>query len=138
MFGRREQFVFLGEFLPHVPENWQKRVETMLDELKTDGLKVRYLTDYIADAGIPDNLVDDLKKYLEEQGFVVRLNDQYYWHSDHFKEAFKRLKEHTGTQFEIGDAKKALNLSRKYMIPFLERLDALGLTKRVENKRIWQ
>lgn len=138
VFGRREQFVFLGEFLPHVPENWQKRVENMLEELKTDGLKVRYLTDYIAGAGIPDSLVDDLKKYLEEQGFVVRLNDQYYWHSGHFKEAVKRLKEHTGTQFEIGDAKEALNLSRKYMIPFLERLDALGLTKRVENKRIWQ
>ncbi|EIJ81379.1 selenocysteine-specific translation elongation factor [Bacillus methanolicus PB1] len=138
LFGRRGQFVFLGEFVPHIPENWQNRVENMLEELKTDGLKVRYLTDYIAGAGIPDSLAEDLKKHLEEQGFIVPLDDHYYWHSGHFKEAVKRLKEHTGTDFEIGDAKEVLNLSRKYMIPFLERLDALGFTKRVENKRIWQ
>jgi selenocysteine-specific elongation factor len=41
-------------------------------------------------------------------------------------------------EFEVGVAKDVLDLSRKYMIPFLEKLDAMGLTKRVENKRVWQ
>ena len=43
VFGRREQFVFLKEFSPHVPSNWQKRTESMLAVIKNDGMKVRYL-----------------------------------------------------------------------------------------------
>jgi selenocysteine-specific elongation factor len=137
VFGRREQFVFLGKFEPHVPKNWQKRVENMLEELKKDCLKVRYFTDYTESAGIPDSLVGDLKSYLEEQGLIVPLDGEYNWHGGYFNEAVKRLKEQTGTEFEVGDAKQVLDLSRKYLIPFLERLDALELTKRVDNKRIW-
>ncbi|WP_374717624.1 SelB C-terminal domain-containing protein, partial [Neobacillus sp.] len=55
-----------------------------------------------------------------------------------FSQAIATLKSRTGPEFEVGEAKEILQLSRKYMIPFLEKLDAIGLTKRVENKRIWK
>jgi selenocysteine-specific elongation factor len=41
-------------------------------------------------------------------------------------------------EFEIAEAKDILGLSRKLMIPFLEKLDRLDLTIRVENKRVWK
>lgn len=138
IFGRKEQFVSLGEFTPHVPPNWQKRTENMLVVIKKEGLKVRYLQDYFKDAGIPDQLMGDLKRFLEEQGLIVPLDDQYYWHGEVFRDAVDAMQSQTGPEFEVGDAKEVLDLSRKYMIPFLERLDANGLTKRVDNKRIWQ
>jgi len=53
-------------------------------------------------------------------------------------EAVEKLESGTGAEFDVGAAKDVLDLSRKYMIPFLERLDAKGLTKRVENKRVWK
>lgn len=138
VFSRKEQFIFLADFQPHVPKNWEKRTENLLNELKKDGLKVAYLNDYIKNAGIPDTLVVELKRFLEDQGKIVLLDDQYAWHGEHFAEAVQMLRSHTGDEFEVPQAKEAVELSRKYMIPFLERLDALGYTRRIENKRVWK
>jgi selenocysteine-specific elongation factor len=137
-FNRRGQFVSLASFVPHVPKNWAKRTENMLEEMKNDGMKVCYLKDYFSAAGIPENLEGDLKRFLEEQQLIVQLDEQFAYNGDVFKEAVDKLRSQTGAEFEVGDAKEVLDLSRKYMIPFLERLDANGLTKRVENKRMWQ
>ena len=137
VFKRREQFVFLASFVPHVPKNWSRRTENLLEEMKKDGLKVRYLKDYFSAAGIPETLVFDLKKFLEDQALIVPLDEQFAYHGEIFSEAVGKLQSQTGSEFEVGEAKDILDLSRKYMIPFLERLDAKGLTKRVENKRKW-
>jgi selenocysteine-specific elongation factor len=138
VFSRKEQFIFLANFQPHVPKNWEKRTENLLNELKKDGLKVAYLNDYITKAGIPDTLVVELKRFLEDQGKIVLLDNQYAWHGEHFAEAVQKLRSHTGDEFEVPQAKEAVDLSRKYMIPFLERLDSLGYTRRIENKRVWK
>lgn len=137
-FTRKGQFVAAANFVPHVPTNWQKRVENMLHDLKKDGLKVRYFNDYLTSAGIPDALRGDVKKFLEEQREIVMLDDQFAYDGDVFAEAVDKLRCGTGPAFEVGDAKEVLDLSRKYMIPFLEKLDLLKLTRRVENKRVWQ
>ncbi|WP_210366072.1 selenocysteine-specific translation elongation factor [Bacillus sp. REN3] len=137
LFGRKGQFIRLSEFEPHVPKNWERRTENMLQALESDGLKVAYLNDYIKNAGIPDSLAVELKRFLEDQERIVSLDDQYAWYGEHFTEAVNKLREHTGSEFEVPQAKEAVDLSRKYMIPFLERLDTLGYTKRVENKRVW-
>lgn len=137
-FKRKEQFVSLSGFVPHVPKSWQKRTENMLNELKKDGLKVRYYKDYFSESGIPDTLEADLRRFLEDQEFVVHLDEQFAYHGEVFKEAVDKLRDGTGEEFEVGNAKEILDLSRKYMIPFLEKLDSQGLTKRVENKRVWK
>ncbi|MEH7346359.1 selenocysteine-specific translation elongation factor [Bacillus sp. JJ1532] len=138
VFGKKDQFVFLSEFTPHVPKSWQKRTENMLADLKIDGLKVKYFNDYITKAGIPNDLILDLTKFLTDIEEVISLDEQFYWHAEHFNKAVEQLRARTTIEFEVGDAKDILDLSRKYMIPFLEKLDSLGYTKRVENKRVWQ
>jgi selenocysteine-specific elongation factor len=138
VFSRKEQFVSLASFTPHVPKNWEKRTENLLAELKQDDLKVRYIKDYFKGAGIPENLEFDLKRFLEDQQLIVQLDDQFAYHGEVFAAAVERLRRATGADFEVGAAKEVLDLSRKYMIPFLEKLDSLGLTRRVENKRIWR
>jgi selenocysteine-specific elongation factor len=138
VFIRKEQFVSLSGFVPHVPKSWQKRTENMLEDLRKDGRKVRYYKEYFAASGIPDSLEPDLRRYLEDQGLVVHLDEQFAYHGEVFNDAVSKLRSGTEEEFEVGDAKDILDLSRKYMIPFLERLDSKGLTKRVENKRIWK
>jgi selenocysteine-specific elongation factor len=138
VFIRKEQFVLLASFVPHVPKSWQKRTENMLEDLRKDGRKVRYYKEYFAASGIPDSLEPDLRRYLEDQGLVVHLDEQFAYHGEVFNDAVSKLRSGTGGEFEVGDAKDILDLSRKYMIPFLERLDSKGLTKRVENKRVWK
>ncbi|MDM5225786.1 selenocysteine-specific translation elongation factor [Cytobacillus sp. NJ13] len=136
-FQRKGQFLQNKGFNPHVPKSWQKRTDNLLAELKKDGYKVKPFDEYYASVGIPENLKGDLKRYLEDQEIVVPLDAQYYWHGDHFREAVEELKTSTAAEFEVGNAKEVLGLSRKYMIPFLEKLDSLGITRRAENKRIW-
>jgi selenocysteine-specific elongation factor len=138
IFNRKGQFVSLASFVPHVPKNWAKRTENLINGLQRDGLKVRNLKEYFSDAGIPDNLEADLRRFLEEEELLIQLDVQFAYHGEVFKQAVDKLRSHTGSGFEVGDAKDVLELSRKYMIPFLEKLDALGLTKRVENKRVWK
>lgn len=138
LFVRKDQYISLFAFSPHVPKSWEKRTETLVNELKKDGFQVAYLNDYLKKAGIPDSISIELKRFLEDQGVIVMLDDQYAWYGEHFAEAVRKLKEHTEDEFEVSQAKEAVELSRKYLIPFLERLDALGYTKRIENKRIWK
>nr|WP_256358108.1 selenocysteine-specific translation elongation factor [Bacillus sp. sid0103] len=138
IFNRNGQFVSLASFVPHVPKNWGKRTENLVANLKKDGLKVRYLKEYFADAGIPDNIEADLRRFLEEEDLLVPLDGQFAYHGEVFQQAAAKLRSQTGAEFDVGEAKDVLGLSRKYMIPFLEKLDSLGLTKRVENKRVWK
>ncbi|TCJ01365.1 selenocysteine-specific translation elongation factor [Cytobacillus praedii] len=137
LFCKRGQYIHLRNFKPHIPSNWEKRTDGLLEQLKSDGFKVKYISDYFTKAGIPKQLVPDIMRFLVEELVIAPLDDQYYWHCAHFRHAVEELKRRTGPEFEVGDAKEVLDLSRKYMIPFLERLDAMGITKRIENKRIW-
>jgi selenocysteine-specific elongation factor len=138
IFNRRGQFVSIASFVPHVPKNWAKRTENLVAELKKDGLKVRSLKEYFSDAGIPGTLEADLRRFLEEEEVLVLLDAQFAYHGDVFQQAVAKLRSQTGAEFDVGAAKDVLELSRKYMIPFLEKLDSMGLTKRVENNRIWK
>lgn len=135
---RKDQFISLPTFIPHVPENWKKRTENMLAKLCKNGYDVRHLEDYFMVEGIPDHLSNDIKHFLEGQQLIISLDEQHYWHGSVFNKAVDQLRSGTESEFEIKQAKEILSLSRKLMIPFLEKLDQLGLTKRVDNKRIWK
>ncbi len=137
LFQRKGQFVSLSSFTPHVPPSWMKRTDNLLNDLKRDGLQVKYLQEYIKGAGIPDALVEDVKRYWIEREMIISLDESYYYHGEVFTEAVNRLKAETNIEFDVGKAKEILGLSRKYMIPFLERLDENQITKRVENMRVW-
>lgn len=138
IFKKRGQFISLEEFNPHVPNNWKTRTDNMLEKIKTDGMQVQYFKDYLEEAGIPQTIAGDLSKFLEEAGIVVPLDDQFSWYGDIFRNAVEKLRNGTGAEFEISEAKDILGLSRKYMIPFLEAVDGRGYTRRVENKRVWR
>ncbi|MGE4413348.1 MAG: SelB C-terminal domain-containing protein, partial [Candidatus Caldatribacteriota bacterium] len=57
------------------------------------------------------------------------------------KENFQRMKEQIVEYLKVHksitleEVRNILGMSRKYMIPFLERLDQEGITIRQENKR---
>jgi len=42
-----------------------------------------------------------------------------------------------GKEFSIREAKEALGLTRKYLIPLLEHMDRLGITRREEERRVF-
>lgn len=134
---RKDQFISTANFEPHIPKQWQKRSEQLLQELKNDGLTVRFLSDYFNRAGIPDSLMQDFEAFYRGQGLIIKVEGQFYWHEEPFNQAIVKLKNETKVEFDVSEAKQILGLSRKFIIPFLEKLDELKWTKRSENKRLW-
>ncbi len=135
---KEEQWLFSSGFERNIPKSWQKRADNMLDQLRNDGLQVQYLDDYFAKSGIPGDLKADMIRFLTDTDKIEPIDGQYYYHEDIFHDALEKLKAGTGGSFDVGEAKDLLGLSRKYIIPLLERLDELKLTVREDNKRIWK
>ncbi|WP_108669289.1 selenocysteine-specific translation elongation factor [Peribacillus acanthi] len=134
---RNGQYFATSDFYPHVPRNWEKRVIGMLERIKEDGFEVKSLQNYLDDAGLPENLHKELTYFLIEQKKLVELDEKFFWTSEIFKQAVVKLKDEKDNGFTVGEAKDILGLSRKYMIPFLEKMDQLKLTKREDNLRYW-
>ncbi|WP_163102208.1 selenocysteine-specific translation elongation factor [Peribacillus alkalitolerans] len=135
---RNGQYFATNDFSPHVPLNWEKRVNGMLEQIRVDAFEVKALHNYLDDAGIPENLRKELIYFLIEHNTLIELDEKFFWKYETFEKAVSMLKkEKVQSGFTVGEAKDILGLSRKYMIPFLEKLDHMKLTKREDNTRFW-
>jgi len=79
------------------------------------------------------------KEYLSmavRKGQVYSLGDYLYISKKLFESYVERLKA-IGKEFSIREAKEALGLTRKYLIPLLEHMDRLGITRREEERRVF-
>ena len=110
----------------------------MLAKLKSDRYNVVLFKEYLKTEGIPERLNNEFKHFLEEQQLIISLDAKHYWHGDIFQEALRNMRSGTGTEFTLQEAKEIPDgLARKLLVPFLEKLNGMGLTRRVENNRIW-
>jgi len=75
---------------------------------------------------------------LVDGGTIARLKDDVLLHRDSVKEAAEIITKAIQEKGPIEAAafRDLVGTSRKYVIPLLEHLDDLGVTQRVENKRI--
>jgi selenocysteine-specific elongation factor len=75
---------------------------------------------------------------LVDGGAIVRLKDDVLLHRDSVKEAAEIIAKAIQEKGPIEAAafRDLVGTTRKYVIPLLEHLDDLGITQRVENKRI--
>ncbi|MDF2557364.1 MAG: translation elongation factor [Bacillales bacterium] len=136
-FVTKEQFVALTTFTPHVPKSWERKVSQVLFHLESDRWSVKYLDNYLDEEGIPKQFKADVTRYLVETRRIVPLDQQFFVSMIVFEKSVNTLKKMHTIQFDTSQAKDALGISRKYLIPFLEKLDEFGFTKRMENTRKW-
>ncbi|MFN7252814.1 MAG: selenocysteine-specific translation elongation factor [Anaerobacillus sp.] len=136
--SKRGQFIALAKFVPHYPKKWAKRMEQVVNEIETQGMQVEAWEYVVGRAQLPPQFQEDLKHYLVRTNKVIALDEKHFVSTGHLKEAIKKLREKTSDEFELQDAKEVLQLSRKYLVPFMELLDRLKLTVRAETKRQWK
>lgn len=77
---------------------------------------------------------------LIKKGLLIRLNDQYCIHKEHYENARETLRNMAEKQpfVETAAYRDALGCSRKMAISILEYFDKTGFTKRTEQGRILQ
>lgn len=134
---RSGQFIALGNFEPHLPKQWKVRMERIIAELERDGIQVKKWDQYFEGSPLPKSEISDLTQFLLETKQVYRLIEDTIVHRSPVEEAVTKLKQATDAAFGLKEAKDSLDLSRKYLIPFLELLDTLGITARDEDQRRW-
>jgi selenocysteine-specific elongation factor len=82
--------------------------------------------------------VDRALGFLVDNGTIAKLKDDVLLHRDSVKEAAEIIEKAIREKgpIEAAQFRDLVGTTRKYVIPLLEHLDDLGVTQRVENKRI--
>ncbi|WP_342745726.1 SelB C-terminal domain-containing protein [Sediminibacillus massiliensis] len=132
-----DQFLAVADFQEHLPKKWAKRMEEVIDRLQQDGVSVQKWDAYVANTPFSNEEAADLRKYLLATKKAYILTDEMIVHKQSFDKAAGKLKQETEATFDLKQAKDILQLSRKYLIPFLELLDQFKLTEREGSERTW-
>jgi selenocysteine-specific elongation factor len=81
----------------------------------------------------------DLLRFLERRGDVVQIADGRYYLGDAVRELVDTLRDRmeAGKAYGPAEIRDMLGSSRKYLIPFLEYCDRIGVTRREPRGRVW-
>ncbi|WP_430791108.1 selenocysteine-specific translation elongation factor [Virgibacillus flavescens] len=134
---KSNQFLAIASFQPAMPSEWKKRMSELLTALEEDGSTPKRWDEYVELAGLPQAEAVELKRYVIMMKQVYPLTDEILIHRTGFQRMLGKLKKETKDTFKLKEAKEALGISRKYLIPFLDLLDELNVTVRHDEERKW-
>ncbi|PSL40200.1 selenocysteine-specific translation elongation factor SelB [Planomicrobium soli] len=134
---KAEQYMALGNFEPHLPKQWKTRMEGIITAIEKDGVQVKKWEEYTGGTPIPKADISEMTAYLLHTKQAYRFMEDTLVHRSAVEAAVAKLQAETEVEFGLKEAKDTLDLSRKYLIPFLELLDQLGVTTRAQDKRRW-
>jgi len=125
------------DHVPQLSEDQQKIAQAARALIGAAELAPPTLKDLAAATGVPGDRLLPVLKFLVQQGELVGVTADLYYDSG----AISRLKEQVrailgqGQTATPSELRQALGVSRKYLIPLLEYLDAVGFTRRVGQGR---
>jgi selenocysteine-specific elongation factor len=113
------------------------RSKSLADELERGGLQPKMLSEL---AGSPADEARTKARLdgLVDQGLAVRAAPGLYFAKSAFERAVTAVKDNCQRhgQLEIPELREHLGTTRKFLIPLLEHLDAIGLTRRQGAHRV--
>ncbi|WP_029425257.1 selenocysteine-specific translation elongation factor [Alkalibacillus haloalkaliphilus] len=134
-FKQKNNNIALPTFSPFIDESLKQDVDLGLAKLKQDALHVEKFNKYFPTIG--KDTILDLQQYLTATDQIFQLSEELVISHEAFHNAVNHLRNQTNDTFTLKEAKEVLSLSRKYLIPLLEKLDELKFTKRLDNARQW-
>lgn len=129
----------LTTFLPKLPPNLQQKADQLLRLLTQEGTDVSDWLTLAEKVGLNTKQAEEIRRFYIDQGELVKLNEKMVWPRRTWEDSIALLRKHSAAEtISIADVKEVLGLSRKYIIPILEMMDQLGITKRVGEARVWK
>lgn len=121
-----------------VDEATGKLEERIVTILESRGLTPPLTGELAEELRIKESSLRDILERLVYEGKAVKVKGDMYFSSPHIEELKKTVRQQLTDRKEMlpTDFKAVLGLSRKYMIPLLEYLDAIKLTIRSGDKRV--
>ena len=124
----------------NIKEDFTKELETVfLHRLKQEDITPTAPYNIYDDLDIDRKLGDDILKSLTAKKQVIRLQHNLFIHFESLNKIVKAMKEIIKEDgfIDISNFKTRFDLSRKYLITYLDYLDNYSNIKKVENRRLF-
>ena len=124
----------------NIKEDFKKELETVfLDRLKQEDITPTAPYNIYDDLDIDRKLGDDILKSLTAKKQVIRLQHNLFIHFESLNKIVKTMKEIIKEDgfIDISNFKTRFDLSRKYLITYLDYLDNYSNIKKIENRRVF-
>ncbi|MBN1504394.1 MAG: selenocysteine-specific translation elongation factor [Candidatus Eisenbacteria bacterium] len=135
LFAREDRYRVDSPDVALSPEEkaLKERVEV---GLRDAGLNVPYVKELAA--GVPEEKLNDLVQMLVEDGKLVKITTDLFFHADTMREAEALVRKMLAAsgKFQVSEFKDAAKTSRKYAVPLLEYFDRKGVTRRQGDVRV--
>ena len=137
MIKANENIVSMAEFKVKLNKNQKKIKDLILVKYKEMGFKPPKYSEL-------EEMVDDkvalgeMHTLLIDNGLLIPLDKDICFMKGFFNEGQSRIKEkaeQTG-KITLAETREALETSRKFALAFLDKLDSMGITKRVDDYRV--
>jgi len=111
--------------------------ERLLDLIQNSGFRPPPVADMAKSMEVPSNELSKMLGLLVKQGRLVRLEPDLFFHPAVFESAISKLRGEIAARgvVTVGNITALLDSSRKYVVPFLEYTDKLGVTRREGDQR---
>ncbi len=133
------EMVKLRSHTPQIPSAIQMATDKIIDCINKEGLTVTSWDELVKKVGIKPGDGGEVKTFLLDQPDFVSMGPDFIVNAKVYNQTIEQLKQQLSLDvpFSTPQIKEILGYSRKYLIPFLESLDEHGVTKRMENERVW-
>ncbi|MCP4570165.1 MAG: selenocysteine-specific translation elongation factor [FCB group bacterium] len=132
--GRTRQFYHQPGFTPQLDEKMKAQAEGIRVEMKKAGHNYPTLDQIEAQFGDSGKTIN----FLRDDGKIRKVGDQFLMTVEIWKEiiAFVTEKLETDGKLTVAEYRDRFQNSRKFVLPVLEQLDQLGLTRREGDYRV--
>lgn len=124
----------------NIKEDITKELENIfLERLKSEDIMPTAPYNIYDDLDIDRKLGDDILKSLTAKKDVIRLQHNLFIHSQSLNKIIKSMREIIKEDgfIEIFNFKQRFDLSRKYLVCYLDYLDNFSDIKKIENRRVF-
>ncbi len=123
---------------PKLSKGQKQLMEQLVAQLKTSELKVPSADDLHSAAKKNKDSVIELLDLAAENGELVKVSDDLFFHTDVITNTRNRLAEEIKKSdgLTMSEIRQLLETSRKYAIPLCEYFDRTGFTRRDGDKRV--
>jgi selenocysteine-specific elongation factor len=120
------------------PDALPEPMQRMLELYRIGGLAPPTLRHVGEQLGLEPKRVLEYVGLLQRGGLLVRVSDDLSYAAEAHVELLRRVREHLANHGEIDvqALKDLTQLSRKFVVPFMEHLDHLGITRREGDRRL--
>lgn len=125
-------------FQKHIDSAQAQLLERIATAYHSAGTQAKNKREMLGSLGIAENAAEPLLRHLFEEGSLVKLNEETFFHRDSYQQALAALKQHfSGCEtLSLAEFRDLIGSSRKQVQALLEYWDGLKYTLRRDDVRV--